>query len=406
MKASVLTLAGSLLALTATHAQKAVFAVTAAQPGQINWTQIQQLQPDGQAPALLLDATLPGQLIAARTRQAVTPQINGLGADALPAAGGVAALAYDAVHQRLFFSPLFRDGGIRYIDLRSRQKQPAVVVFDEAYNLVDRARDGEGRNITRMTIGADGYGYAISNDGNSFIRFATAGKVSVENLGQLIDDSRNGQQSVHNACNAWGGDMVAGADGKLYLFTMRQQVYKIDPASRVATYLGALKGVDASFSVNGAAVVEDGSVLLASSTQPNARLRVRNMETLEAGIETVTNWYNAADLASAHLLFANKVAPPAPVVLPEAASVVSVYPNPVTNGRLTLQVNKLKAGRYAVDLVNASGSALRSMTLQVRQAGETASFATGQLPGGLYILRISNAGRQEVFTEKVMIQQQ
>ncbi|HSC52092.1 MAG TPA: T9SS type A sorting domain-containing protein [Phnomibacter sp.] len=381
---------------------KALFAVTGNQPGSIQWTSIRQ-QSDNQE---LLDATKPTYFISARTNKKITPTLKGGGQDATVASMGIAALAYDAASNRLYFSPLFRDGGIRYIDLDNGGNQKVVSVYDDVYNLLDRAKDGEGRNITRMVIGKNNLGYAISNDGNSFIRFSTRGNVQMENLGSLVDDESNGQVSVHAFCNSWGGDIVAAENGDLYLFTMRQLVFKINPATRVTTYLGTLQGPDAQFAVNGAAVDEEGRVVLCSSIEPGTRWIIDDMKTLKARSEKNAQWFNASDLASANLLFASKAS--APVAKPVADIVfrngVGVYPNPVTNGRFSVIFQSLPAGRYTLDMVNGLGVSHNAKTVEVKEKGQMAQFETGNLPKGLYIFRITNASRKESFTEKMIVQ--
>jgi Secretion system C-terminal sorting domain len=383
---------------------KAIFAVTGDQAGSIQWTKIRQVQAGSNQE--LMDATKPSYFISAKTNQKTTPSIKGGGQDGSVAATGIAALAYDEASNRLYFSPLFRDGGIRYIDLDDKGSQKAVTIFDDVYNLIDRAKDGEGRNITRMVIGKNNTGYAISNDGNSFIRFSTKGNVKMENLGALVDDEKNGQVSVHAFCNSWGGDMVAADNGDLYLFTMRHLVYKINPESRIATFMGSIKGPDGQFSVNGAAVDEEGRVILCSSVQPGTRWIIDDMTTLIATAEKNDSWYNASDLASSNLLFANrgqsatqKVA--ANMVFKDG---VGIYPNPVVNGRFTVVFQSLPAGRYSLDMVNGLGVSLNAQTVEVKDKGQTAQMQTGNLPKGLYVFRITNATRKEAFTEKILVQ--
>ena len=49
--------------------------------------------------------------------------------------------------------------------------------------------------------------------------------------------------SVRTQFKSWGGDMVADANGNLYLFTMQREVFKINPNTRLATYLGEIKNI-------------------------------------------------------------------------------------------------------------------------------------------------------------------
>jgi len=80
-------------------------------------------------------------------------------------------------------------------------------------------KDDVANQITRMTIGKDGFGYALSNDGEHLIKFTTQGTPVIQDLGVLIDNPSN-QVLVRSSCTSWGGDIVAAADGSLYLVTM------------------------------------------------------------------------------------------------------------------------------------------------------------------------------------------
>ena len=39
-------------------------------------------------------------------------------------------------------------------------------------------------------------------------------------------------------CTSWGGDLVADAFGKLYVISMKKNVFEIDPQTMVADYKG------------------------------------------------------------------------------------------------------------------------------------------------------------------------
>jgi hypothetical protein len=198
--------------------------------------------------------------------------------------------------------------------------------------------------------------------------------------------------------------MVAAATGDLYLFTMRQQVFKINPDTRVATYVGTIKGPDNAFTVNGAAVTRDGQVVLSSSVKAGSKWVIEDMNTLEAKEVSDPNWLNASDLASPYLLFAKTAAKTS--VAPKSVSTgkVGMYPNPVTQGVLTIVFNDLPAGKYYIDMLNAAGVDMQSKAVNVQQKGQTETFNTNRLAKGLYVVRITNASRQEAFVEKVMIQ--
>ena len=101
-----------------------------------------------------------------------------------PFGTGVAAAAYDKKHNRLYFTPMFVDQ-LRYIDLSNMK---VYYVTNQTFTNSGNMHNDEGKVITRMVIAPDGYGYAISNDGKTFVRFSTNKKGTVEQMGALVDD--------------------------------------------------------------------------------------------------------------------------------------------------------------------------------------------------------------------------
>ena len=95
-----------------------------------------------------------------------------------------AASAYDARQNRLYFINLF-GSELQYIDLNQRELKIYHVQNQKVKQFVSQA--GEADNITRMTFGSDGYGYALTNNGNHLIRFSTGKNISITDLGSLTD---------------------------------------------------------------------------------------------------------------------------------------------------------------------------------------------------------------------------
>ncbi len=92
-----------------------------------------------------------------------------------PFSTGVAAAAYDKRHNRLYYTPMFADQ-LRYVDLKTMQ---VYFVTGQALTGAGDMHNDEAKIITRMVIAPDGNGYAINNDGTSFIRFSTGKKPKV-----------------------------------------------------------------------------------------------------------------------------------------------------------------------------------------------------------------------------------
>ena len=72
-----------------------------------------------------------------------------------------------------------------------------------------------------------------------------------------------------------------------------------------------------------------------------------------------------------------------------------VYPNPVSNNIIGLQMNSLEAGLYAVRLINLTGEIITTTTIQYPGGQFTGTIAPPvYLPAGNYHLQIVNPGKR------------
>lgn len=388
-----------LMALAVSAQQKnAVFAVTDLQKNGVNWHAIRPVMESTDGEILLKN-----EIRHSDGEKQPLSQNAGL---KHPFAG-VAALAFDAQGQRLYYATMF-SRQLRYLDLNSGK--PGMVELGEIplgagnQKRLEPSTQNQGPVITRMTIGADRYGYGISNDGADFFRFALGKNNRTEWLGGLVDDVNNGAVSIQSPCTSWGGDIVAAANGDLYLFTARQMVFKINTESRIATYLGTLKGLKPDFSVNGAAVQEDGSVLLSSAIQAGKRVVVKDMNTLEATELPGENFFNASDLASGNLLFARTLRSIVDKPTRQEAGTVSLYPNPVANGITYLQFQQPVAGNYFVEIIGGGGASLLQKRISIQEKGQQVRLETRSLAKGLYMVRVTDSFKKELYVTKLLVQ--
>ncbi|MDQ6890122.1 MAG: hypothetical protein M3Z56_07590, partial [Bacteroidota bacterium] len=275
-----------------------------------------------------------------------------------PTTGMSAAVAYDKRHDKLFFSTM-RTGQLVWLDVSQNNGISAFYTVKQP--LINNSNlNDEALNITRMTIGADGNGYALTNDANHLIRFTTGKKIIISDLGNLIDAESNNGISVHNKCSSWGGDMVADAFGQLYLFTANRNVFAIDVNTRIASYKGTILNLSPTYTLNGAAVNNDDKVLISSANTFEGFYLV-NMNDLSATkVNTQGQIFNASDLASSNLLHEkekqNSVGAPS---LPNAEVIgnkfISVYPNPVTNGQFKITFDNNPVGEYKIAFTDLQG---------------------------------------------------
>jgi hypothetical protein len=318
-----------------------------------------------------------------------------------------AASAYDASHNRLYFINLFGNE-LQYIDLNQRELKIFHVKNQKVKQFV--SQPGEADNITRMVLGSDGYGYALTNNGNHLIRFSTGKSTSITDLGNLKDGPHNGDISVHTQAASWGGDMVADNGGHLFLFTTGGHIFKISPADRIADYVGTIKKLPSPYSVNAAAVDKDGQVVVSSSLDANNYYRV-NLLTLEATPvqQSEQKVFNASDFANGNFLACgdNHYQPqPAPVVQEnkEVQKSVIVTPNPIENKLVRVYFNNIPQGKSVIEVTEVSGRKLALVEVIISAKGQ---YQTLQLPvtttPGTYVVRVVNSDKS-VFSQRIQVE--
>ncbi|HRF27995.1 MAG TPA: hypothetical protein PKW54_11665, partial [Ferruginibacter sp.] len=212
----------------------------------------------------------------------------------------VAAAAYDPNSEKLFFTPM-RNGELRWLDLSTSSDKPRFYTMKSDLLKQTNPTD-EALNITRMVIGADGYGYAMSNDATRFLRFSTGNKPVITELGNIIDAENSSGVSIHNKCTSWGGDMVADAFGKLYVISANHNVFVIDVDTRIATFKGTIKGLPLGYTTNAAAVNADGQLIVASANKFAGYYTVKLDDLTATAFVGSDEKYNASDFANGNLL--------------------------------------------------------------------------------------------------------
>ena len=320
---------------------------------------------------------------------------------------GVAAIALDTKHYRVYYTPMFIDQ-LRYYDIKSQQVYYVTVPFT---NKPNKSPD-QGNIITRMVIAEDGYGYALTNDATQLLRFSTGKKPQIIDLGSLVDDPSNKGVSIHNSCSSFGGDMIADDDGNLYVFSARNHVFKVNIESRVATHLGVISGLPNGFTVNGAAVNANNQVMVGSAME-SASLFIVDTKTWAASpLKMNGTVFHISDLANGNqLVSGNK---------PKATNIdlisknipgntgdgkINIFPNPVTNNQFTVQFNDLTAGSYTIQVTDVTG---RQVTQQVVTiAGDNQSQLVKLAASnakGVYLVKVTDSNSKSVYSTKIVVQ--
>lgn len=407
--------------------QDRAFAITGQGNGNFNWTDIRSIDmASGNASSVLFEngktrfsyrdaetnntidqldlKEIPAQTLPNRQGKISNMEINLKNPS--PTSLMSAAIAYDKKHEKLFFASM-HTGKLIWLDMRAHKGVPAFYTIEKPL-VENNDFNDEAFNITRMTIGANGDGYALTNDANHLISFTTGDKTIITDLGNLVDAESNKGISIHNQCSSWGGDMVADAFGKLYLFTAAHLVFEIDLPSRIATLKGSVLNLPATFSVNGAAVDDNENVIVSSANTFDGFYKI-NMKDLSATkLMTKGQIFNASDLASGNLLnqaeakFESVQLPAINVI---GNKFISIYPNPVNDGQIKISFDNNIRGEYKITLTDLQGRLIDNKTVSIKYRGQLENFKLRTKPArGLYLIKVTDAVNQKIFSDKLLIQ--
>ena len=322
----------------------------------------------------------------------------------------VAAAAYDKNQNKLFFTPM-RVGELRWLDLNAKDNEQKYYTVTSTLLNTNNELNDEANQFSRMVIAADGNGYALTNDASRLVKFTTGKKVTITDLGAVMDDESNKTVSIQNKCTSWGGDMIADAYNKLYIISANHYVFVLDVETRVAKQIGYITGLPAAYSTNGAAVDKDGNVVVASANTFAGYYKFSLKDFAATFVEGSDMVYNASDLANGNLLYQKEVdaartfadfKPVVPVLTNEA----HIYPNPVTNSEFKIYFEGQQAGRYNVTITDLSGKPLMNRIVTVGNA--KAQVETVQLSRsfakGMYMVKVTDANNKFIFTERIVVQ--
>ncbi|MDB5201217.1 MAG: hypothetical protein JWQ27_626 [Ferruginibacter sp.] len=342
--------------------------------------------------------------------QTATANDNIFGPGNYPTSTFVAAAAYDNRSNKLFFVPM-RMGELRWVDLDIKNETPKFYsIRSDVFQM--SAINDESKHITRMVIAADGNGYAVTNDGNSLIRFTTGKKPVVTDLGTLVDAEANKGISIHNKCSSWGGDMLADAFGKLYIISASHNVFVVDINSRMATFQGTITGLPAGYTTNGAAVDAEGQVVVSSANLFEGYYKFSLDKLAAVRIEGSDTKYNASDLANGNLLLqkeadaANKFSLVPNLVANEGIkSDTRIYPNPVSGNTFKVLLDGTKDGAYTIVIADIAGRSLQTTKINLLKGQQSQQVSLKARPApGTYLVKVLNEKNQVVLTDKLLVQ--
>jgi len=274
-----------------------------------------------------------------------------------------------------------------------------------------------------MVVAADGNGYALSNDAKHLVQFTLKKKPVITDLGPLTNDLTNGRYSV-NSSSSYGGDMIADKQGNLWLITSSRAVYKIGLESKVASYVGSIKGLPRGFSTNGAISEGDSKVIVSSSSNTEGYYRF-DLNTLQAEkVSKAGIVFNASDLANSNFAFEKKdkeekpIEEPKNIIIEEArkpgsntvsdvvvSNAISVYPNPVRDGFFKVSFADQKPGRYQIQLLDGAGKLVDMQQANIGNKLQVEEFRMSRkLASGNYLVKVTSEDGSYTNTSKIIVQ--
>jgi hypothetical protein len=371
------------------------FAITGSSKGDISWSTVRQID--------LATGSELRSIYSPKDKPAILDAMSGtrVNSATAPTETLVAATGYDSKTNRLYFTPM-HSNELRYFDL---SKGTNAVYYVGNTALKSFEEKSEADVITRMCFGADGYGYALTNDANHLIRFTSGNKITISDLGSVKDGDDNENISIRNLCTSWGGDMIADAMGNLYVISMKKNVFKINPQTMVADFVGAIDNMPADYTINGAAVDDKGKVVVSSATRTDNYYSI-DLATLQATAipKKDKDVYNASDLASGHLAYEDvsdaKVNPAANVT---GNAAVSVYPNPVITRSFQVSFDKVSTATQTVQLSSVSGGSVLTKVINVSAKSTTQITLPPTVRSGVYIIKVSDGTGKVTYSGKIVV---
>jgi uncharacterized repeat protein (TIGR01451 family) len=175
---------------------------------------------------------------AGNQREAAAPQnpISHNGGSGVDLLDGCAAIAYDPARNWIYFVNNSGGDKLCYLDLNTGTNGTYTAYrFSQSLE----TNTAGGWNVNRMGMGSDGYCYALTSNCRDLIKFYVnaSGTLIIDRKGALTNAPTNGSRDI---LNDGGGDLFADGSGKLYLIANSGNMYRINPNTKVATYMGTV----------------------------------------------------------------------------------------------------------------------------------------------------------------------
>lgn len=378
-------------ALTAiqTNAQE-IFAITGKQVPQIVFNDLRALDLNKGTSGEIFFTAESSSKIFSQTLQANFEEIKSSASNAQTPS--MASLAFDKTNNSLVFVPMF-SSNVYVMNMRTKQ----ITLVEN--NAVKSVQCNVDSHITRMAATKDGSIYAMSNSGSQLIKISSDnGRYAVQDLGAIKDISASAEMSLSKMVTGYGGDMIADAEGNLYVFSAFNNVFKINVRNLTSEFMGTLSGLPEKYTVNGAAVNLDGNVIVGNARGEG--LYEINFKTLEAKAIAGDFKMPIYDLASPYFLNDNTTSTTTNVY-----TGIEIYPTKVNQQFFNIKINNEKVkGNLKVELADYMGNKLMKQNINVVRNNSEFKIDLNKYNAGVYIVNISDKSGNTIYSTKIVIE--
>lgn len=279
----------------------------------------------------------------------------------------------------LFFIPMTQS---RLMSISASKKGTFTNIEKSALDTKNQAT-----YFARMTTTPDGFMYALNNNGTELLKITPNG--TIQNLG-AVDSFITQMKNLGNETMAYGGDMISDAFGNLFVISAAGNIFKLNPNNLNTSFVGKIKGLPEKYTVNGAAVDQEGNVVLGTTSEFG--FYHLDFDSLEA--KFVANYdFPIYDLASTNFLKQN-------MADDLMSSSYSLYPTIVKNNELNIVSKSNDSNILNVSVWSLNNKQVYSNTVSVKAIGDFKVNLNGALQPGIYVLKASNQDGIEVINTK------
>lgn len=318
--------------------------------------------------------------------------------DHFPSFNMASGIAYAKKTSRVYFFP-FGTNELRWVELGNDTdliKQFGKIKSGNIHINNDKIEPGNS-HVSRATIGNNGNGYAITNDGGHLYEFTDEAIPIIKDLGVLVYNSRNDERL--SSKENWEGDIVGLTDGNLLLITGSGKLFFINIKTRETTFLFKIKGLQKNVILSGAAVDAQNQLIVSGSHGADGFYKIKiNQEAIATQLKDSQLPYSLSDLSSENMLSL-------PANMQQTLREAAILPNPIQDGSFTILINTDIKDSYVLEITDQNGKIISRNGFKTTNKGK--SYLKKSLPRnlatGFYYFVIYNSSNNIILNDKILV---